>query len=121
LKKNPVAALHTIEQLNKNYEGACVQIRRLHYQTRSLRGWPGFSFVDAAKRERPLPLPVTFRIYARRDRFYDRGFAGNGYAAVKRIQRRGLIEVNGSIMTICDPRGLEAMTDEKSNGGELGD
>ena len=40
---------------------------------------------------------------------------------IKEFKRLGLIEVNGPILTICDAHRLEAMTDEKSNGGELGD
>ncbi len=120
LGRHPDAAQNAIEQLNKNYERACGQIRSL-----ALSG-------SAAER-----LARLFLSWTRRN--------GNGHSTcqlnlgftheeigamigasretvtrlLKEFKQQGLIEIKGRVLTICDASRLEAMTDEKSKGPEL--
>jgi len=120
LRKRPDAAHNAIEQLNKNYERACGQIRSLALSN------------TIAER-----LARLFLSWTRRN--------GNGHSTcqlkmgftheeigamigasretvtrlLKEFKRRGLIEIKGHVLTICDAARLEAMTDEKSKGAEL--
>jgi len=122
LKKNPVAALRTIEQLNRNYERACVQIRSLALSN-SVAERLARLFLSWTRRNGNGHSSCQLRLGFTHEEIGSMIGASRETVTrlIKEFKRLGLVEVNGPILTICDAHRLEAMTDEKSNGGELGD
>jgi CRP/FNR family transcriptional regulator len=120
LKTNPVAALRTIEQLNKNYERACVQIRSLALSNSAGEKLARL-FLSWTRRNGNGHSTCELRLGFTHEEIGSMIGASRETVTrlLKEFKRRGLIEVNGPNVTICDAHRLEAMTDEKSNGAEL--
>lgn len=115
LDKNREAAKHTIVQLTKNYERACVQIRSLALSgsvaerfARLLLSWTRRN--GNGERHWKFRLDFTHEEIG--------AMIGTSRETVTRLlkqfKKQKLIELDHSMLTIVDAKRLEAMTDEKS-------